>query len=51
MEDFEIESRYVKLCYEFRAFITCMEAAFYKSHFQKFLICSLIKRISRVFVL
>ena len=28
MEDFKIESRYVKLCYKFRAIIRCIEAAF-----------------------
>ena len=28
-ENFEMESRYLKLCYEFRAFIKGMKAAFY----------------------
>ena len=38
MEDFKIESRFVKLCYELRAFTRCLETAFYRPDFQKFLI-------------
>ena len=49
MENFKIESRYLRLCYEFRAVIKCMKAAFYRPDYQKFLMCSLIKRLGRVF--
>ena len=38
------------LCYEFRAFITCTKAAFYRADFQKFLMRPLIKRLGRAFV-
>ena len=38
------------LCYEFRAFIICMRAAFYRADFQKFLMRPLIKRLGQVFV-
>ena len=38
------------LCYEFRAFIRFMKAAFYGPDFQKFLMCPLIKRLDRAFV-
>ena len=38
------------LCYEFRGFIRCMKAAFYRTDFQKFLMCPLIKRLGRAFV-
>ena len=34
MEDFKTESRYLNLCYEFRAFIRCMKAAFYRPDFK-----------------
>ena len=44
------ESRYLKLCYEFKDFIRCMKAAFYRPHYQKFLMCPLIKRIGQAFV-
>ena len=37
MEDSKIESRYVKLCYEFRVFIRCLEAVFYRLDFPKLL--------------
>ena len=50
MENVKIESRYVKLCNEFRAGIKCMKAAFYRPDYQKLLMCSLIKRLGRVFV-
>ena len=30
MENFKIEGRYLKLCYESRAFIRCMKTAFYR---------------------
>ena len=36
-----------KLCYAFRAFIRCMEAAFYCTDFQKVFMCPLIKKIGR----
>ena len=50
MENFKIESRYLKLCYEFKAFIKCMKAAFYRPDYQKFLMCLLIKRLGQTFV-
>ena len=50
MENFKIESRYLRLCYAFMAFIRCMKAAFYRPDYQKFLMCPLIKRFGRVFV-
>ena len=36
MEDLQTESRYLKLCYEFRVFLRFMKAAFYISDFWKF---------------
>ena len=36
MEDLKTESRYLKLCYEFRVFLRFMKAAFYISDFWKF---------------
>ena len=50
MENFKIESRYLKLCYEFKAFIRCMKGAFYRPDYQKFLMCPLLKRFGRAFV-
>ena len=50
MENFKIESRYLKLCNELRAVIRCMKAAFYRSDYQKLLMCRLIKRLGRSFV-
>ena len=50
MKNFKIESTYLKLCYKFRAFILCMKAAFYRPDYQKFLMCSLIKRLGQAFV-
>ena len=50
MENFTIESRYLKLCNKFRAVIRCMKAAFYRSDYQKLLMCPLIKRLDRAFV-
>ena len=50
MGNFKIESRYLKLYCEFMAFIRCMKAAFYRPDYQKFLMCSLIKRLGRAFV-
>ena len=50
MENFKIESRYPKLCYEFRAFISCMKAAFYRPDYQKFLMCPSIKRLGQAFI-
>ena len=38
------------LCYEFRAFIRFMKAAFSGPDFQKFLMCLLIKRLGQAFV-
>ena len=37
MEDFETETRYLKLCYVFRAFIRYMKAAFYRPDYEKIL--------------
>ena len=34
MENFTIERRYVKLCNGFRAVISCMKAAFYRTDYQ-----------------
>ena len=50
MKNFKIESRYLKLCHEIRAFIRCIKAAFYGPHYQKFLMCPLIKRLGQAFV-
>ena len=50
MENFKIESSYLKLCYEFRAFITCMKADVKRPDYQNFLMCSLIKRLGLAFV-
>ena len=50
MENFKIESRYLKLCDVFRAVIRCMRAAFYRPDYQKFLMCPLIKRLGPAFV-
>ena len=47
MEAFKIESRCVKLCYEFRAFLKCLETAFYRPDFQIFLMHPLIKRLDQ----
>ena len=51
MENFTIESRYLKLINEFRAVVRCMKAAFYRPNYQKLLMCPLIKRLGQVFVL
>ena len=45
MENFKTESKYLKLCYEFRVVIRCMKAAFYRPDYQKILMCPLIKRL------
>ena len=50
MENFKTESRYLKFCPEFRAFIGCMKAACYISDYQKFLMSPLIKRLGRAFI-
>ena len=50
MENFTIESRYLKLSNQFRAVIRCMKAAFYRPDYQKLLMCPLIKRIGQEFV-
>ena len=50
MENFTTESRYLKLCNNFRAVIRCMKAAYYRPDYQKLLMCSLIKRLGRAFV-
>ena len=48
MEGFKIED--VKLCYELKVFIRCLETAFKRSDFQKFLMCLVIKKCGREFV-
>ena len=50
MENFEIESRYLKLCNELRAVIRCMKTAFYRPDYQNLTTCPLIKRLSQAFV-
>ena len=50
MENLNIESRYLKLCYVFRAVIRCIKAVFYRPDYQNLLMCLLIKRLSRAFV-
>ena len=50
MENFRIESKYLKLCNEFRDVIKCMTAVFYKPDYQKLLTCPLNKRLSQAFV-
>ena len=49
MENFTIESRYLKVCNKSRAVIRCMKAAFYRPDYQKLLLCPLIKRLSQAF--
>ena len=51
MKDFKIKTRYVKLSYEVRVFIKCMEAASDRPHLQKILMCPLIKSVTRAFTL
>ena len=41
---------YVKLCRQFRAFIRCIKTAFYRSDYQKFLMCTLIKTLGWAFI-
>ena len=50
MGHFKIESRYLKLRYDFRAFIRCIKTAWYRLGYLKFLMCLLIKRIVRAFI-
>ena len=50
MENLAIESRYLKLCNEFRAVIRCMKTAFHRSAYKELLMCSLFKRLDRAFV-
>ena len=45
MENLEMESRYLKLCNEFRVVIRCIKAAFYGLDYRKLLMCPLIKRL------
>ena len=47
MENFKIESRYLKLCNEFRVVTRRMKAAFYRPDYQKLSMCPLIKRLGR----
>ena len=49
MENFKVESKYRKLCNEFRAIIRHMKTAFYRPDYQKLLMCPSIKRLGRVF--
>ena len=50
MKDLKAESRHLKLCHKFRAFIRCMRVAFYRPDYQKLLICPLIKNLGQAFV-
>ena len=50
MENFTIESRYLKFCNEFRAVVRCMKAAFYRPDYNSLLMCPLIKRFGQAFV-
>ena len=50
MGNFAIGSRYLKLYKEFRAIIRCMKAAFYRTNYQKLLMCLLNKRLGWAFV-
>ena len=50
MENFKNESRYLKLCYEFKCFIRCMRAGFYRPDYQMLLISPLIIRLGRALV-
>ena len=50
MENFKNESRYLKLCYEFKCFIRSMKAGFYRPDYQIFLISPLIIRFGRALV-
>ena len=50
MENFKIEGRYLKLWHEFKTVIRCMKAAFYRPDYQKFLMCTLIKKFDQTFV-
>ena len=45
MENFTIESRYLKLCNEFRTIVRFMKTAFYRPDYH----CPLIKRLGRTF--
>ena len=45
----KLKADYLMICYEFRVFITCMKAFFYRPDFQKFLMCPLTKRIGQAF--
>ena len=47
MENFKIESRYLKLCNKFRAVIRC--ASFCRPDYQKLLMCPLIKTLGLAF--
>ena len=49
MKNFKIESRYQKLCYEFRAFIRYMKVVFYRPYYKKLLMCPLIKTLGQTF--
>ena len=50
MENFTIESRYLKLCNEFKTVIRFMKTVFYRPDYEKLLMCPLIKRLGRAFV-
>ena len=50
MEDMKTDRKNIKLYYEFGAFVRCMKAAFCGPDYQKFLMCTLIKRLGRAFV-
>ena len=50
MENFKIESRYLRLCNKFRAVMRCVKAAFDRPDYQKLLMFPLIKKLGRAFV-
>ena len=50
-KDFEVESKYVKLCREFRGFMRCMMVTFCRRpDFQIFLMRIFFKRLGKLFV-
>ena len=50
MENSKIESRYLHLFYEFRAFIRCMKAGFYRPNYQKVFCVRLSKDLAEDFL-
>ena len=50
MENFTTESRYLKLCNEFKTVIRFMKTVFHRPDYEELLMCPLIKRLSQAFV-